>query len=350
MMKYLKHIARWLSHNTWSIWAAVAIAVVPLGLSIEPNTDASPLLRKILTYTLNLGVMVLVLRLSVRSIIGDGQALFRACARGFAALAMTCMALVQFGDAVIAWARAEPLAATAAGVALVLVRFVVHAAQTSRQGDLLLHPRLAGGADGLASLMQRQRPSALDDRSTAVHEAGHAMVHAALEELPSEFEMVMGQDLDTGSLGFVTGLVDGENLLVRRSFAEWRMLMLLAGMAAEKALLGCETLGGVSDYRMWMATASVYLANGVKGVFFSEPRGADQLMMNKVALGQLQRDQEALLAEFFEMNIDVLTELANQLMAHRRLDAGALEPFLARVKFPDAFPRLKLSPPAQSAA
>lgn len=341
-IKQLEGFTRWLACNTWIIWAALTAALVFWGLSIELHKDASPLLRSIFNYTAWIGALAVVILPSIRSIfdLDGGRPQVRDYFFGFAALTMVCTLLTEVGDAVISWVKSDPLGATAVGVALLLVRWVLDIARPSQRAVALqyAHGRLASGMAGVARAIQRPTPSARDDKSTAAHEAGHALPHAALAALPADFVAVMEQNHDTGSLGFVTGVNDGENMLTRRSFAEWRMLMLLGGMAAEKALLGSETLGGTSDYRMWVATANAYLSNGIKGLFYSEPQGAEQVMFNKVALDNLQREQEALLAEFFALNLDVLTDLTDSLLAHRRLDAEALTPFMERVRFPEGFP------------
>lgn len=336
----LESFTRRLACNTWITWAALTATLVLWGLSIELHKDASPLLRSIFNYTAWIGAFAVVILPSIRSILSGGRPQVRDYFFGFAALMMVLTLLTVVGDAVILRVKSDPLGAIAVVVSLLLVRWVLDMARPSQRGVALqyAHGRLASGMAGVARAIQRPTPSARDDKSTAAHEAGHALPHAALAALPADFVAVMEQNHDTGSLGFVSGVNDGENMLTRRPFAEWRMLMLLGGMAAEKAQLGCETLGGTSDYRMWVETANTYLSNGIKGLFYSDPQGAEQAMFNKVALDNLQREQEALLAEFFALNLDVLTDLTEALLTHRRLDAEALTPFMERVRFPEGFP------------
>lgn len=327
--------------SPWVMWAVGSVALACWALSIEPPDDASALLRGIFSYTARLGTLAVVVIPSFRAIINGGRPIVRDFFFGFAALTMVCTLLAQVGDPVIRWARSDPLGATAIGVALVLVRWVLELARPSPSAQAVeyAHGRLESAGSGVATSIQRPTPSAGDDKSTAAHEAGHALTHAALAALPADFVVVLEQDHHTSSLGFVTGVIDGENMLLRRPFAEWLMLMLLAGMSAEKALLGSETLGGASDFRKWVMVATAYLANGTKGLFYSEPKGADQVMFNKVALDNLQREQEALLADFFRLNVDVLRDLTEALQGRRRLDVEALTAFMQRVQFPAGFPR-----------
>jgi hypothetical protein len=339
-IKQLHGLIKWSADNIWVVWAVLTVTIVLWGLSIDLPKDASPLLRSIFTYTSRIGALAVVIMPSIRLLMNGGRPLVRHYFFGFAALTMVCSMLAEAGDAAIAWVKANPLGAIAVGVSLLLVRAVVDVARPSQQSVALdfAYGRLAGGGPGVARASQRLKPSANDNKTIAAHEAGHALLHAALAALPTDFVAVMEQNHDTGSLGFVTGVNDGEHMLTRRTFAEWRMLVLLAGMAAEKALLGSETLGGSSDYRMWVAMAHTYLSNGIKGLFYSEPLGTVQVMFNKISLDNLQREQEALLAEFFAINLDVLTEVADTLVAHRRLEVEALTPFMRRIRFPKGFP------------
>lgn len=339
-MKHLKKFTDIVAKNTWLIWATLTAMVALWGAFIELPRDATPLLRDIFTYTSWFGALAVTILPAVRALINESPPSVRDYFFGVAALTTACAFLAEEGDAVIALANAEPIRATAIGISLLLVRWVISVARPSQQTVALDYSqgRLARGVAGVARAIQRSKPTSRDDKSTAAHEAGHALPHAALAVLPEDFVVVMEQNHSTGSLGFVTGVSDGENMLTRRPFAEWRMLMLLGGMAAEKALLGSDTLGGSSDYKTWLATANIYLTNGIRGLFYSEPLGTDQIMANKIALDALQREQETLLAEFFALNLEVLAKLTDELLTKRRLDAEALKPYLTQVRFPVGFP------------
>jgi hypothetical protein len=102
--------------------------------------------------------------------------------------------------------------------------------------------------------------------------------------------------------------------------------------------LGTQSLGSTSDYSKWIAMATLYLSNGIKGPFYSEPKDIEQLTLNKAALESLQREQETLLAKFFALNHSVLLALTDALLVHFQLGADALKPFLERVRFPEGFP------------
>lgn len=337
-------VKSWLNDNPWVPWAFLSAFVFLFAMSIELDKDASPLLHAIFYCTKRLGVLAVIMVPSFRALILGGMPPLSDYVVGFAVLTGVCAVLAQLGDTVITWATADALSATAVAVSLILVRVTLGLARSPWRNSALERSFESIGLPAAGYYVKakpRTKLSSNDIRSTSAHEAGHTLPHAALAALPAHFVAVVELDHETGSLGYVTGVDDGDHLEVRRTFVEWQMLMLLGGRVAQRVLLGSETLGGTSDYSKWLTLANVYLSNGIKGLFYDEPKGADQVMLNKVALDNLQREQEALLAEFFENNLDVLSDLTDALVEHRRLDAEALEPFMARVRMPDGFPRPK---------
>lgn len=335
------HLIRsWLSDNPWVFWAVMAAAAVLCAMCIELDKDASPLLRGIFDCTVRIGGLAVVIMPSIRALISGDRPPLSEFVLGFVALAGVTALLAEVGDPVISWATSDPISATAVGASLLLVRLVLDlSGSPSRAGaHYRSFEHVARGAVGFTRVAPRPKPSASDVRSTAAHEAGHALPHAALASLPPYFVAVVELDHGTRSLGYVTAVDDGENIGGRRPFVEWQMLMLLGGRIAQRVLLGSETLGGTSDYSKWVTLASGYLSNGIKGLFYSEPNGADQVMFNKVALDNLQREQEALLTQFFEINRSVLSDLTDALIEHGSLDATALAPFMTRVRLPEGFP------------
>lgn len=180
-----------------------------------------------------------------------------------------------------------------------------------------------------------------DHRYVAAHEAGHALVCAALGALPEEFEVVAAKGLrecdELRFLGYVSGIAHGHRLTEER-FSQWRMLMLLAGGCAEKKLNPDVSLGSSEDYRRWIEQAKVHLRAGCGTIYYPEPEGPFEQAHNTQALEQMRTQQEELLEDFFSLNAEVLESLTEALIEHGRLAHSELAAFLSRVRFPEAFP------------
>lgn len=186
---------------------------------------------------------------------------------------------------------------------------------------------------------QQAKPfSAEDRRYTAAHEAGHALVYAALGRLPPDAKIVINDHPNSDSRGYVRATVlDGRPL--DRVMIEWNMLVLLAGKIGEIAIHGLSTLGSERDHQQWLWYARTYLCNHYQGVFFNEPKDSLEQASNVAKLDALQAKQTALLNTFFEMNAEVHQQLTDELLKVLTMDREAMIPFLSRVKLPDEFPR-----------
>lgn len=174
----------------------------------------------------------------------------------------------------------------------------------------------------------------------AAHEAGHALVFAALGQayLPSTFRVQVRYRMnEAGSLGAVSAYVDG-NLLQERVFAEWFMMVLLAGQIGEALLCGKYTLGSTSDNNQWIHEAKTVLSGQYYGLFYTDPQNAFEHSHNQQMLLDLHGAQSQTLRQFFQMNADVHQVLAETLRASRTLSREALLPLLEKVRFPEGFP------------
>lgn len=212
----------------------------------------------------------------------------------------------------------------------------IHGRSDSRIGS----SQAAGSISGAATAPAR--PTAVDNRHTAAHEAGHALVYAALMDIPKEVRLVMNSGADQhGALGFITG-VPTENMLTQKLFAEWLMLVLLAGKHSEHFLLGDSTLGALSDHQRWLNLARVYLSNHNRGVYYNEPQNEFEHEHNRLKLDALQDEQLHLLQALFEANSAVLQGLADELEKQHCLGYEELIPILSRVSLPLGFPRPSL--------
>lgn len=164
------------------------------------------------------------------------------------------------------------------------------------------------------------------------------MVYAALGGLPADVKLAVNDHSDErGVLGFVTG-ISSKHHLDEKSFAEWYMLVFLAGKLGESVMHGESTLGSSNDHLRWLGVARSYLANHYRGMYYADPQNKFEQEQNEAKLEALQAEQLATLRTLFDVNADVFKQLANTLLEKRTMGRDDLIPFLSRVKLPDGFP------------
>lgn len=250
-----------------------------------------------------------------------------------ASLYFAMWAIGEIGDDALASWRGHPTESAALAVACAILWVILRAASNSPS------PGLVARAAAPSGTLARRAPAATerDLRSAAAHEAGHALVYAALGHLPQNVRAVVGQE-DSGALGFVTGV--GSPFLLRpRVFAEWSMLVSLAGKAAEIWVTGEETLGSGEDHEKWLDVARSYLENHSRGVYYCNPKDRLELQQNEEKLSALQIEQLSLLRDLFSQNDKILRGLADKLFLQRELNRGELLQHLLEVQLPSGFPR-----------
>ena len=200
-----------------------------------------------------------------------------------------------------------------------------------------LHPTF------FAALKRRDQLSARDIRSIAVHEAGHALFYAALQPLPEYVTVNLYERLGRDDvLGEVTRIIYPHQL-EDITFMRWQMLMLLAGQAAELALLTVETIGPGQDLACWTELAQDYLKLCLSEVFFAEPANEFQASLNQRLLTRTLTQQRVQVMDFLELNCVVLADLANEIELRKRLSARELHSHFEKVQLPAGFPTPELA-------
>lgn len=235
------------------------------------------------------------------------------------------------GDSAYRWALENPQDAAAGLIAAAIVWIILKVSSGWRS----VQPEYV--ARGVAVFPPRELTER-DTRYTAAHEAGHALVYAALGRLPVDVKVAINDRPDAhGVLGFVTGIHD-RHRLPEKTFAEWRMLELLAGKMGESTL-GETTLCGSNDHLQWLDIACLYLSNHCRGMFYAEPQNRFEWEQREAKLEALHQEHLRTLKSLFDLNTEVFRQLADALFEKRRLTRDDLIPFLARVKLPEGFPQ-----------
>jgi hypothetical protein len=193
-------------------------------------------------------------------------------------------------------------------------------------------------AYGIPATRIVKHPTRQDRVVTAAHEAGHALVCAALNPYPINIQVEAKYFRDeTNSLGSVS--MEWEHLLVDKTFAEWDMLRFLAGSVGERSFTGRESLGAAGDTFQWRTIATAYLSCMSRGIFFQNPENRLELEHNEQMLMDLYSEQIALLETFFEINAQVHRNLTENLLEKRLMTGRELYVYFDEVQFPESFPR-----------
>ncbi len=325
---------------TWCSY--VLISAICFGTRPEPQ---EPAVQQILRLVQLIGLFAVIIVPTVKSTLAAttsrswpaARALINEFLSSLAIYALALSFVGSAGDEVYRWVIANPDDATVGAVALVIIWMVVQF--SSRPSHDAQHVAKSLEAAVPASQTASRKSTDRDRRYAAAHEAGHALVYAALDPLPDDVQMtILDQSDATGTLGFVTR-VKGPHQVEESVFAEWDMLVLLAGKVGESRLVGETTLGSSSDFTRWVDVAKTYLSNQYDGIYYPEPKNEFEHKHNVERLSALHKEQTAMLNELFDRNAGLLRELNDALLEKRTLPRDELVPFLSRVALPSGFPR-----------
>lgn len=166
-------------------------------------------------------------------------------------------------------------------------------------------------------------------RRVAIHEAGHTLLYRLLPERPSDMRVSVRAVIDEqNSRG---GEVKLTPMQVPATYAYIAMLINLAGLEAEFAVLGSRGNGGTDDYAEWMESATRFAIAGSAGAFYRCPVSFWQRQINRDTIDALQERQRNDLREFFAGNRELLVELADDILARGELGHEQIANYLDRV-------------------
>lgn len=253
--------------------------------------------------------------------------------------------LSHYGDTAVAWWQKDP---TQVLTYLVAVVVIIALGFFSGFFDGM---RFFGGAKQASPVMgslasPAQAAVHLSDRDVSVaaaHEAGHALLHAALLPVPTDIKISLGSS--NGTHGVLAFVVAGtrENRLPSKEFAHWEMLTYLAGTVAESFVFNQQSMGATGDHRQWINVAIQYLTCFGDDVFVADATSELDIKYNRALLRELREAHIYQLAEFFRLNRGVLHELRERLMGQHKLVHEEIKDLFDRVEFPEGFPRPSLS-------
>ncbi|WP_122530946.1 hypothetical protein [Pseudomonas viridiflava] len=170
-----------------------------------------------------------------------------------------------------------------------------------------------------------------DHRSIAIHEAGHAIIMALDPLIDDNCKVYLAQDPADGTFGYCRHARWPHNIH-SRDYYVMRMVGYLAGVEAERLVIGSPGMGGSSDYRIWLELAQRMMRTDPDEVFFPDPKTAPEIEHNRLALNDMRRKHQAIARKILEVNQEVLEQLAARLMECFELKGPELLGFLERVK------------------
>ncbi|OSQ45658.1 hypothetical protein [Thalassospira alkalitolerans] len=179
-----------------------------------------------------------------------------------------------------------------------------------------------------------------DNETVAIHEAGHAMMFAAVDEIPGYVEII-AKPSEFG-LGATVGTGLKHQAAASNEY-QWAMLCCLAGQAAEKFKLGIIHDGSQQSYEHWMDAAKRFLSQQPGQIFYPAPTNTLEIEHNNQALCELRERHLSLLEQYFSLNSAVFDSLCETLHKQKHVKAGKLRKLLAPVQLPDGFPTIVLS-------
>ena len=187
-------------------------------------------------------------------------------------------------------------------------------------------------------------PRPFERQQVAAYLAGQVLCCAALARVPARIDTRM---YSPGNWDFLDAMTVGMDSLRRlRELEDWLHLCLLAGGVADIRLrdsLSRPLVRQVADDNArWQVAVRDYLAFYYRQTYFANPRNAVEAMWAEqidTIVDILHGQQMGIVTRFLTANEAVLRELATVIRSKSVLSRDDLQPFFARVTFPDHFPR-----------
>lgn len=245
-------------------------------------------------------------------------------------------------------------AGLASGIFILLVLFAVMMLLFRRQDALRIRlEEMMPENDPVAARLKQLKtelrathtaPRPFERQQMAAYLAGQVLCCAALARVPARIDTRM---YSPGDWDFLDAMAVGMDLRRLRELEDWLLLCLLAGGAADIRLRDSLSRPRVrqvaDDNARWQVAIRDYLAFYYRQTYFANPRNAFEAMWAEqidTIVDTLHGQQMGIVTRFLTANEVVLRELATVIRSKSVLSRDDLQPFFARVTFPDHFPRL----------
>ena len=247
-----------------------------------------------------------------------------------------------------------PAAGLAGGMFALLVLFAVMMLLFRRQDALRIRlEKMMPENDPVAARLKQLKtelrathtaPRPIEWQQMTAYLAGQVLCCAALPRMPVRIDTRMYSPVDWDFLDAMAAGMDSLRRL--RELEDWLLLCLLAGGAADIRLrdsLSRPLVRQVADDNArWQVAIRDYLAFYYRQTYFANPQNAFEAMWAEQIDGivdTLHGQQLGIVTSFVNQNETVLRELATVIRSKSVLSRDDLQPYFARVTFPDHFPR-----------
>lgn len=148
----------------------------------------------------------------------------------------------------------------------------------------------------------------------ASHEAGHAIVLGLLPYLENRTTVAL-QTLHPEEKidGFCT-FHNWRSRIGSMAFMELRMLILVAGVEAEKLCEGDRSISGYSDYETWLHLAKEYLSRSDNVIYYQKPSSDLEFNINHRLISELRERNISVVKSLLEKNKDILLTIRRMLI------------------------------------
>lgn len=245
-------------------------------------------------------------------------------------------------------------AGLASGIFILLVLSAVMMLLFRRQDGLRIHlEEMVPEDDPVAARLKQLKtelrathtaPRPFEQQQMAAYLAGQVLCCAALPRVPARIDTRMYSPVDWDFLDAMAAGMDSLRRL--RELEDWLLLCLLAGGAADIRLRDSLSRPlirqAADDNARWQVAIRDYLAFYYRQTYFANPHNAFEAMWAEqidAIVDTLQGQQMGIVTRFLTANEAVLHELATVIRSKSVLSRDDLQPFFARVTFPDHFPR-----------
>lgn len=169
----------------------------------------------------------------------------------------------------------------------------------------------------------------------AIHEAGHALCYSLCDGVPEDAYVVIEQDFNELIAGRVNLPEPREPTDFTLPHIDWQLLMLMAGVAAEKEVFGDGSMLGGGDMSAFNLHAAVYLMSGHGEVYIMEPDNELDIASNRLAIGRLREEYRSRATEFIRANRALVASMARDLCAMEFMDCEEISKQTGQVVRPD---------------
>lgn len=190
------------------------------------------------------------------------------------------------------------------------------------------------GADQFTagSLAKSEEAPQGDIQQRAHHEAGHVIAIALFPQLPDIFDAWISTTNQQGTGGRVNYSYT-RGIEVTTKYLEASRIFSITPLQVEEFMLGKARAGSDSDLQKWECTAKQQLNNFPHNeVWYRSPSSELEAAINGKTLKKLLDDDLCIALEVVKLNVELINDIAAELIANKRLSKEQIQEYIGQVK------------------